>query len=263
MDYTEFLNEIKMTKRKSTWEYYQYALANFPEATPEEVCKFIDTYNAADTTKKGYLRVLNIALEYYGLMTKPMKRIIRGFRPDEPIQECPTTEQVELVWKNLPSSRERAMFSLMAYMGLRIGEVIRLNLDDIRKDRVVLQKTKGHRADVLPLVHPRVKQSINEYIHGDRLDTDDTALFTGRRGRLGLGTAKNMFCKEFRDNGLSQFHCHSLRRYFANMMYTHGVSLIDMQDNMRHASADTTRRYLNLTQQNRVAAMEKTWGAMI
>lgn len=261
MEYTEFLSEIKKTRRESTYNNYRYALAHFPKATEEEIIDFISDNSIADTSKKAYLRVLHIALEYYGKLNRQMRRIINTYRPDESLQECPTEEQIERVWSNLKCTRDRAMFALMAYMGLRIGEVHRLNKNDITDDgRVILRKTKGHRPDIMPMIHERVEQSIREYL-GERGEDFVEALFVGRGGnRLSLGYIKNLFRKEFIDNGMPQLHPHSLRRYFANMMYSNGVSLLDMQDNMRHASADTTRRYLNLSQQNRIESMKQTWG---
>ena len=152
------------------------------------------------------------------------------------------------------------MFALMAYMGLRISEVHALNLHDITEDgRVIIGHSKGHRADIMPMVHERIEPSIRAYINGERRNTDSKALFTGYHGRLNQEYMKQLVKREFADNGLGQFHCHSLRRFFANSMYNNGVSLLDMQNCMRHASAETTRRYLNLSQQNRIEAMRKTF----
>lgn len=260
MDYTEFLEEVRKTRRVATYNAYKTALAKFPAGTIDEVVDYIEKSPHKDTTKKNNLRVLHIALEYYGALTKGIKRVIKTFKADESIQECPTTEQVEKVWSNLPSARERAIFALMAYMGLRVGEVRALNLKDITDDgMVIIRRSKGHRADIMPMVHYRVEQAIRAYLP-ERQQTDSEALFTGIRGRLSIDWLKHLIKNEFTDNGLGQFHCHSLRRYYANAMYQAGVSLVDMQDNMRHKSVETTRRYLNLGQQNRIEAMRKTWG---
>lgn len=260
MDYTEFLEEVRKTRRESTYNSYRMALEKFPEGTEAEIIDYIDQSPHQGSTKKANLRVLRMALDYNGALTKGIKRIIKSYRPDESLQECPTDKQVEKIWNHLPSLREKAMFSLMAYMGFRVGEVRNLNLNDITENgMIIIRKSKGHRPDIMPMVHQRVDESIRAYLH-ERRATDDLALFTGPHGRLALGYIKNMFSKEFKGNGLSQFHCHSLRRYFANSMYNNGVSLLDMQDNMRHKSPETTKRYLNLGQQNRIDAMRKTWG---
>lgn len=260
MDYTEFLEEVRKTRRESTWKSYCMALDKFPEGTEEEIIDYIDKSAHMGSTKKANLRILRMALDYNGALTKGIKRIIKSYRPDESLQECPTDKQVEKVWDHLPSLREKAMFSLMAYMGFRVGEVRNLNLNDITDNgMIIIRKSKGHRPDIMPMVHKRVYESLRAYLH-ERRATDDLALFTGPHGRLALGYIKNLFTGEFKSNDLPQFHCHSLRRYFANSMYNNGVSLLDMQDNMRHKSPETTKRYLNLGQQNRIDAMRKTWG---
>lgn len=261
MDYTEFLEETRKTRRKSTFERYKAALRIFPQGNEDEIVDYIEKSSHSGVTKRNHLRILSTALKYNHAMTKGIQRIIKSFKPDEPVQECPTDEQVELVWNNLESDRDRAMFALMAYMGLRISEVHALNLGDITEDgRVIIQKSKGHRADIMPMVHERIEQALMGYINGERRNTDCMALFTGPHGRLNQEYMKQIIKKEFTDNGLGQFHCHSLRRYFANRMYNNGVSLLDMQNCMRHASAETTRRYLNLGQQNRIEAMRKAFG---
>ncbi len=261
MDYTEFLEEVRKTRRKATYDCYKLALDKFPEGSEDEILDYIEKSPHKGTTKKNNLRVLRIALEYNGALTRGIARIIKTFKPDETVQECPTKEQVELVWSNLPSNRERAIFALMAYMGLRVGEVRALNMEDITEDgRVIIRRSKGHRADIMPMVHYKIEPAINAYLK-ERQPTDSHALFTGIHGRLSIDWLKHLIKNEFTDNGLGQFHCHSLRRYYANSMYTAGVSLIDMQDSMRHKSVETTRRYLNLSQQNRIEAMRKTWGA--
>lgn len=260
MDYTDFLEEIRKTRRPATYNGYRFSLAKFPHATEDEVIDYIDKSPDKGSTKKANLRVLRIALEYNGALTKGLSRIIRSYKPDESLQECPTDDEIETIWRRLEAPRDRLMFALMTYMGLRVGEVSRLNLEDITDDRrLILRKTKGHRPDVLPILHVRVIDSIDAY-REKRLPTDRRALFTTPYGRMSLARIKGRFREIFRAAGMPQYHCHSLRRYFANAMYSHGVSLADMQINMRHASPSTTMRYLNLGQQNKIDAMRKTWG---
>ena len=244
--YHNFLEEVRKTRRQST---YKRILDIFPTGTEDEIVDYLDQSTHSDVTKKNNLRILNTALKYNGTFT-----------PDEPIQECPTDEQVELVWSNLPSDRNRAIFALMAYMGLRVGKVHGLNLADITEDgRIIIRKSKGHRADIMPMVHERVEISLANYISAERKKSPTDALFTSIHGRLSLPYIQEIIKTEFTDNGLGKYHCHSLRRYFANSMYNNNVSLLDMQDCMRHASAETTRRYLNLSQQNRIDAMKKAF----
>ncbi len=259
MDYKDFLEEVRKTRRESTYKTYFMALKLFPEGTEDEILDYIDKNPHKSTTKKYNLRVLKMALEYNNALTRGMARIIKTYKADETVQECPTVEQVGKVWDNLPSARERAIFALMAFMGLRVGEVRNLNLSDIKDGRIILRKTKGHRGDIVPMVHRAIEPAINAYLK-ERRPTDSEALFTSTRGRISVDWLKHLIKNEFNDNGFPQFHCHSLRRFYANAMYRAGVSLVDMQDNMRHKSVETTRRYLNLGQQNKIAAMQQTWG---
>lgn len=259
MDYTAYLNEVRDLRTENTYENYKFALAKFPNPTPAAVRNYIRKSKDCSSTKKNRLRILKMALDYYGKLTKEMARIIKGYRENVSVEPCPTDEQVERAWNALATSRDRAMFALMAYNGLRIGEVNSLNRADVDRehDCLIVRGTKGKRDAIIPIIHERVKKNLYAWMNEDK--SRDKALFTGPNGRLSYGYMKNMFRRVFLDAGFPEFHAHSLRRYYANSMYNAGVPVQDMMVSMRHASINTTMRYLNLGQQNVIAALQRTW----
>lgn len=258
MDYSEFLAEVKVLRSKATYEGYCAALKHFPNPTKENILKFIESDKYSSSTKKERLRVLAAALRWYNKMDRGIERVIKGYRENKTVEPCPTKEQVELAWNQLGNNRDRAMFALMAYNGLRIGEVYNLDRSDVDIEHhiLVVRGTKGKRDAIIPLVHPRVQKYL--YAWMTESDARNKALFVGPNGRLSYGYLKHKFQDVFRGIGM-EFHAHSLRRFFANSMYSEGASLQDMCMAMRHANVSTTMRYLNIGQQNVIATLQRTF----
>lgn len=265
MDYTEFLEETKVMRTKATYDNYRFALEKFPNPTKASILKYIAESDDSSSTKKNRLRILRLALNYYGALTKDIERIIKGFRENVTVEPCPTDDEVEAAWNTIATHRDRAMFALMAYNGLRIGEVYSLDRSDVDREHntVTVRGTKGKHDAIIPLIHERVRKNLYAWL--DESSRRSKALFTGPNGRLSYGYLKKYFRKIFVDagcvdkKGRPKFHAHSLRRYYANSLYNSGVPVQDMCMAMRHSKIDTTMRYLNIGQQNIVAALQRTW----
>ena len=242
--YDEFLDEVRRTRSERTYVNYCDALRCFPEGTKEEVLAYIERKDVAGTTKKLRLGILRQALLYSGELTKEIQRLVRGFKPNIKVQPCPTPADIELLWSGLRNHRDKAIVALMAYNGLRLSEVAGLTLDDIGEKTVTLRNTKGKRDAVIPLVHPRVIEEISAYL-AERT-SESPALFINKNGgALSAMGIKMMVHREFVDNELD-FHCHSLRRFYANTLMRAGVPLEKLCACMRHSSVTTTMKYLNI-----------------
>ena len=140
----KFLAEVHATKSASTYRNYVNALSHFETGSVEEIMSFLES-DVSDTSKVQYLAVLKVALEYYGKLDWKKSRIIKGFRANKKVQPCPTNEEVEKVYRDLSNLRDRVMYDLMAYNGLRVSEVANLDISDIHADTIVVRNTKGKR----------------------------------------------------------------------------------------------------------------------
>lgn len=256
MDYKDFLAEIKQTKSPNTFKTYQRALGLFPNGTKQEAINVISG-GLADTTKRLYLSVFCSALEWYGVDHREISRIVKGFRPEETVEPCPTPANIELLWKGLSKPRDKAIFALMCYNGLRVGEVAAIKIQDVTDDSILIRHTKGKKDAVIPLVHSRVRQAIAEYIR-TRKSSADTLFVTERGTPLSVRDIQRFIQRECDMNGLGKFHCHSFRRFFANTLKQAQVPIEDIQQCLRHKTITTTIRYLNFgegTVKNTLAAV--------
>ena len=145
--------------------------------------------------------------------------------------------------------RNHAILLLLARLGLRAGEVIRLRLDDIDWEHACLTvRGKAGRLAQLPLPAD-VGRAMAQYIRRDRPRCDCRALFirdyapvTG----LNMATAisKIVFCALKRAGvKAARAGAHLLRHSLATDMLSRGASLDEIGEILRHRSADTTAIY--------------------
>lgn len=256
----DFLDDVRATKSENTYKSYRNALRYFKGGSLDEIKEFLGQ-NLADSTKKQVLKVLCVALEYNDMYDKAHRKLIKSYKPNVSVQECPTDKDIELVWSNLLTHRDRAMFALMAYNGLRVGEVAGLNMADLLKgNRLMLRNTKGKHDAIIPLVHPRVLSSLKAYIK--ERQGESPALFLNYRGnRISINGLTQLIRNEFHDNGLN-FHAHSLRRYFANTLSKNGIPVQDIQIAMRHANIATTMGYLNIDEDKTKSILQEVYHAV-
>lgn len=261
--FTEYLEEIKATKTKNTYASYSQALGRFKEGNEQEIIALIGNKRIADSTKALSLNILLTALRWYGKDTDRIKRLVKGYRANETIQPCPSVEEVEKMWNTIVGVREKAIFALMVYNGLRLSEIVALNSSHYHRQNQTIKicNTKGKKDAIVPLVHPRVIESLSEYIEmRKKMKTKESALFLNVRGkRLSSSFIQQSIKRICTKVGCEVFHPHSFRRFFANTLSKSGVSLQELKECMRHRSIVTTIKYLNISSDDIKRTLQKVY----
>ncbi len=158
--------------------------------------------------------------------------------------------------RNTPEARrDKAMLELLYATGLRVTELVSLDLNDIalESDPVTVRCVgKGERERVLPL-HQRPVDELRQYIFHVRpklvRNRRETALFVNRRGerltRQGFWLILKNYAREANlDRTITP---HTLRHTYATHMLSGGMPLRNVQDALGHASISTTQIYTHLT----------------
>jgi len=167
-----------------------------------------------------------------------------------------TAEEVEQLVASLGEHgrsmrRADAIVRCALDLGLRSGEVARIQLDDIdwRAGTITLRHTKGRREDVLPL--PAVTgEAIAAYLKHERPKTRNRAVFVRhvapRDVPVGPDLVRITIRQAYARAGLPYTRSHLLRHTMANRLLAGGSSLKEVADVLRHRSLNTTMIYAKL-----------------
>jgi integrase/recombinase XerD len=144
------------------------------------------------------------------------------------------------------------MLELLYASGMRVSELVSLNLDDVMNDGYVRCFGKGHKERIIP-VHQRALQILDEYIRESRpvfvQNQEEKALFLNQRGdrltRQGFWQILKGYVKKAELG--SQVTPHTLRHSFATHMLSGGADLRSVQELLGHANISTTQVYTHLT----------------
>jgi len=140
--------------------------------------------------------------------------------------------------------RDQAMICLMIYAGLREGEVVALDIEDIeigkRKGTVTVRRGKGDKSRLIPL-NKEARRAISNWLDV-RGFIGSSALFIGKKGRLTTRTVQRRVAETGRQAGLSVTP-HQLRHTFAKRILDNGTPLTVLQKLLGHARLETTARY--------------------
>ncbi len=157
--------------------------------------------------------------------------------------------------------RDRAMLELFYSSGLRLAELVGLDLGDVdAADRTVRVLGKGSKARVIP-VGKQALAALRDWL-AVRLGVarpGETALFVGRRGaRVNPRTVQkrvNAWAK--RQGAPTRVHPHMLRHSFATHMLESSRNLRAVQELLGHASLSTTQIYTHLDFQHLAKVYDK------
>ncbi len=152
--------------------------------------------------------------------------------------------------------RDRAMLELMYASGMRVSEIVSLNLDDVdTKEGYVRCFGKGHKERVIP-IYEQIAKTLESYIKETRpkllRNPSEKALFINPRGerltRQGLWQKLKDYAKEAELD--KEITPHTLRHSFATHMLSGGADLRSVQELLGHANISTTQIYTHLTSEH-------------
>ncbi len=150
--------------------------------------------------------------------------------------------------------RDKVMLELLYASGMRISELVALNLGDINTegDYFVRCFGKGRKERIIPL-YAQIALAVKKYVDEDRprlaRGKKETALFLNARGerltRQGFWQKLKEYVKSAGLN--SHISPHTLRHSFATHMLSGGADLRSVQELLGHANISTTQVYTHLT----------------
>jgi integrase/recombinase XerC/integrase/recombinase XerD len=145
--------------------------------------------------------------------------------------------------------RDNVILELLFSTGIRIGELVALNLSDVELEKREIQITgRGTRGRIVPLSQDVIEGLVGYLeLRGDRI-SESGALFVGRSGtRLTIYSIENIFKKHVRLADIKRHITpHSLRHTMAAMLVSSGTDIRAIQEILGHASILSTQVYTRL-----------------
>ena len=162
------------------------------------------------------------------------------------------------------SYRDRAMLEVLYASGIRVTELVSLDLDDVDLDQHFIRcMGKGSKERLIPIYHHAV-EAVDEYLHEGRPSIEGPkskqAMFLNRRGDRLTRQGMWLILKGLAEKAGIQRKItpHTLRHSFATHLLSGGAPLRHVQELLGHASITTTQVYTHLTSEHVRAEYEKS-----
>ena len=268
VDLTLFENFIKSQDKKiingPAMIDFQYYLKNRRENCGSSINRKIFTLRSYGNFLKLYDAPFGNALPFYDIL-----KIRQGYRRRP---NALTPQQIRLLFKTINAGtilgvRDYAVYALMYQLGLRVGEVHSLNLNDIDiKKKNITVTGKGNKPRTLH-INEELIDILCQYIavRDQFLNSWLTpALFVSKKGnRLAIRTMEDNFKKIlFYSSIRAPFNvtCHTLRHSMASHLNNKDVDILIIQSILGHSSARSTEPYIHPSQDRIRKALEKLPG---
>lgn len=194
------------------------------------------------------------------ILKSPVRRIHK-VKTGMTVKETYTDEALEQMRDNCQEPRDLAMIDLLASSGMRVGELVLLNRDDINfEERECVVCGKGDKERII-YFDARTKIHLQNYLNA-RSD-DDPALFvslTAPHKRLQIGGVETRLRNFGKRLGIEKVHPHKFRRTLATQAIDKGMPIEQLQQLLGHKRIDTTLQYAMVKQSNVKLAHKKYIG---
>lgn len=194
------------------------------------------------------------------ILKSPVRRIHK-VKTVTNIKETYSDEALELMRDNCTELRDLAIIDMLASTGMRVGEMVLLNRNDIDfNERECIVFGKGSKERVV-YFDARTKIHLQNYLE-NRID-DNPALFVSLKAphkRLQIGGIETRLREFGKQLGLHKVHPHKFRRTLATMAIDKGMPIEQLQQLLGHRKIDTTLQYAMVKQSNVKIAHRKYIG---
>lgn len=194
------------------------------------------------------------------ILKSPVRRIHK-VRSAATIKETYTDEALELMRDNCENLRDLALVDILASTGMRVGELVRLNRNDINfEERECVVFGKGSKERMV-YFDARTKIHLQNYLLS-RQDSEK-ALFVSLKApykRLSIAAIEVRVRELGKRLGIPKVHPHKFRRTLATRAIDKGMPIEQLQHLLGHERIDTTLQYAMVKQTNVKLAHRKYIG---
>lgn len=274
----EFLKMFLSAKRiegcsERTIKYYQTTVkhllsqteTNVRRISTEEIREYLSNYqkrnNCSNATVDNVRRNISSFFSWLEeedyILKSPMKRIHK-IKTKTVVKSVISDEGIEKLRDNCKEKRDLAIIDLLYSTGIRVGELVNLNIEDIDlegRECVVYGKGDKERRVYFDA---KAKVHLKEYI--ENRNDNNAALFVtldASFDRLKISGVEIRLRKLGRELNLERIHPHKFRRSMATRAIDKGMPIEQVQKILGHSQIDTTMQYAMVNQNNVKSAHQK------
>ena len=249
-----------------TIKYYQEIIDKFIDSfdksiksiNAEEIRQYLSEYKECSscnsTTIDNIRRVLSSFfswLEDEDYIIKSPVRKIHKIKTASMVREILTDENLEKLRDECASVRDLSLIELLISTGMRVGEIVNLNIDDLNfEDRSCIVLGKGNKQREV-YFDAKTKLHLKQYLY--KRNDENMALFVSSKKpyqRLSISGIELIIRKLGKVSNISNVYPHKFRRTLATMAIDKGMPIEQVQKLLGHVKIDTTMHYAMVNQSN-------------
>ena len=252
----EIMNYAPNTQRTylSFLKMFIYSPYYRPPVEREQVLSFIQSLVDREHSNSGINQAIN-AIKFYLEKVKGGDRQFYQIprpRKERPLPQILSLQEVKSIFDKVSNAKHLMMLKLIYGCGLRVGELIGLEIVDVDGPRKTLhiRRSKNYKDRIVPLTEELLLE-LRAYFNVYR---PYKFLFEGQGSKresplpYSASSLRKIFKRAYRAAGIKkQVKLHSLRHAYATHLLEHGIDLRYIQVLLGHASSRTTEIYTHVT----------------
>lgn len=246
--------------------YLREVNTEFEDVSRDTVCEYVQ--NLQDRGKS----TATVSRSLASLKSFFVYAVSQQWRDDNPVtnihlekteKKLPqilTGKEVELLLEqpkctDLKGFRDKAMLELLYATGIRVSELINLDIDDVNIPGSFIKCTSGNKVRIIPL-YPAAIKALSDYIDTVRpkmvADIGEVSLFVNVSGERMSRQGFWKIIKYYQEKAQIQKDItpHTLRHSFAAHLLENGADLRSIQEMLGHSDISSTQVYAQLVKQN-------------
>ena len=267
-EYLKMFIEAKQIEGCSarTLQYYQVTIEHLlknidtviRKITTDEIRTYLAEYQqrnncskvTVDNVRRNISSFFSWLEEEDYILKSPMRRIHK-IKTKQPVKEIISDEMIEILRDNCRCSRDLAMIDLLYSTGIRVGELVGLNISDIDfEERECVVYGKGDKERRV-YFDAKAKLHLQNYINS-RTDTNPALFVTldSPYERLKISGVEIRVRELGRKLNIEKIHPHKFRRTMATRAIDKGMPIEQVQKILGHSQIGTTMQYAIVNQNN-------------
>lgn len=267
----DLLNVFLSSKRvegcsEKTLKYYDKTIKHMLNSinkrldyiTTDDLRNYLGNYRSdrliSKTTADNIRRILSSFFSWLEdedyIIKNPVRRI-KKIKKGRVVKDVLSDEHLELLRDNCDDIRDLAILELLISTGIRVGELVNLNIDDVNfneRECVVFGKGESERE-----VYFDAKTKIHLMNYLRTRNDNNPALFVSLKKpytRLGISGVERRLRELGQKSKITKVHPHKFRRTLATNAIDKGMPIEQVQRLLGHVQIDTTMQYAMVNQNN-------------